>query len=99
MLKSWGYSADDDNDAVSLAIAWGHDLLERTKVTLDDIVAAGFPESKRILGGIRHLTFDPSGTLTKDAYIRDIGEGAHPECLVVKIADRLCNAIDFTTIP
>lgn len=98
MLNSWGYSADDDNDAVSLAIAWGHDLLEKTRGTLDDIVAAGFPESKRILGGIRHLTFDPSRTLTKDAYIRDIGEGAHPECLVVKIADCLCNAIDFCMV-
>ena len=44
MLKSWGYSADDNQDAVSLAIAWGHDLLEDTKVTADEIIEASFPE-------------------------------------------------------
>ena len=35
LLKSWGYSEDDKDDAVVLAIAWGHDLLEDTKVTID----------------------------------------------------------------
>ena len=95
MLKSWGYSADDPSDAVTLAIAWGHDLLEDTKVTPDEIIEASSPEPNRILGGIQHLTFDPKEGRTKDEYIRAIGESEPPERLVVKIADRLCNTLDF----
>jgi len=95
MLKGWGYRDDDPEEAVSLAIAWGHDLLEDTKVTFDEIIEASFPEPNRVLGGIQHLTFDPKGALTKDEYIRAIGESEPPYRLVVKIADRLCNTLDF----
>ena len=66
MLKSWGYSADDPSDAVTLAIAWGHDLLEDTKVTFDELLDASAPEPDRVIGGIQHLTFDPNGCVTKD---------------------------------
>ena len=95
MLRSWGYSADDPSDAVTLAIAWGHDLLEDTKVTFDELLDASAPEPDRVIGGIQHLTFDPNGCVTKDEYIAIIGKDEPPERLVVKIADRLCNTLDF----
>ena len=66
LLKSWGYSADDPSDAVTLAIAWGHDLLEDTKVTFDELLDASAPAPDRVVSGIQHLTFDPNGCVTKD---------------------------------
>ena len=95
LLKSWGYSADDPSDAVTLAIAWGHDLLEDTKVTFDELLDASAPEPDRVIGGIQHLTFDPNGCVTKDEYIAIIGKDEPRERRVVKIADRLCNTLDF----
>ena len=95
LLESWGYSADADDDAVTLAIAWGHDLLEDTKVTFDELLDASVPAPNRVVGGIQHLTFDPNGCMTKDEYIAVIGKDEPPERLVVKIADRLCNTLDF----
>ena len=61
MLRSWGYSADDPSDAVTLAIAWGHDLLEDTKVTLDAVLYASALESYRVIGCILLRTLDPYG--------------------------------------
>ena len=95
LLKSWGYWDDDMNDAVVLAIAWGHDLLEDTRVTLDELVQAADPQPNRIVGGIQHLTFDPSSGVDKDSYICGIAACESPERLVVKIADRLSNTLDF----
>ena len=95
LLEKWGYSDSNADDAITLAIAWGHDLLEDTRVTVDEIIEASYPEPNRVLGGIQHLTFDPKEGRTKDEYIRAIGESEPPERLVVKIADRLCNTLDF----
>lgn len=102
MLKGWGYSADDREDATSLAIAWGHDLLEDTKVTEREIEVAAMPQTARVLASIRMLSFLPDEKLTHEAkdaakvrYIEEIGRTAYNYALVVKIADRLCNTLDF----
>ncbi len=98
-LREWGYNENDD--AVTLAVAWGHDLLEDTKCPAEEIFAAGGDE---VLAGIKALSFLPPKTqpLTneewdkkKDEYIHNVAATAAPEILVVKMADRLCNTMDF----
>lgn len=105
MLKSWGYDPNDMEDATTLAIAWGHDLLEDTKVTEAEIAEAAELMPSRILSSIRMLSFLPreglSGTAkdaAKSEYIKEIGLHAFNYALVVKIADRLCNTLDFCEI-
>ena len=98
-LREWGYNESDD--AVTLAVAWGHDLLEDTKCPDAEMLAAGGDE---VLAGIKTLSFLPPKTrpLTneewdkkKDEYIHNVAATAAPEILVVKMADRLCNTMDF----
>ena len=98
-LREWGYNENDD--AVTLAVAWGHDLLEDTKCPDAEILAAGGPE---VLAGIKTLSFNPPKypRLTdeewdkkKDEYIHNVAATAAPEILVVKMADRICNTMDF----
>jgi len=100
MLEGWGYAADEAECAVSLAIAWGHDLLEDTKVTVGAISRAARCDA--VVDGIQALTFRPEAFPEiadwddkKAAYIRRIGAEARPGVLVVKMADRLCNTLDF----
>ena len=98
-LREWGYNESDD--AVTLAVAWGHDLLEDTKCPDAEILAAGGDE---VLAGIKALSFKPPKypRLTdeewdkkKDEYIHNVASTAAPEILVVKMADRICNTMDF----
>lgn len=98
-LRDWGYSVQED--AVTLAVAWGHDLLEDTKCPEAEILAAGGPE---VLAGIKTLSFklpkyprltDEEWNKKKDEYIHNVASTAAPEILVVKMADRLCNTMDF----
>ena len=102
MLKSWGYT--EKEDAVTLAVAWGHDLLEDTAIGEARIYAVlGEGEvPRRIVEGIKMLTFRPSvGTddpeygQQKAAYISHVAREATPEILPVKMADRICNTLDF----
>lgn len=102
MLKSWGYNERDD--AVTLAVAWGHDILEdtdmpesRIKDVIGDESLAG-----KIIAGIGMLTFKPEVPSShldykrnKSEYIENVARTAPPEIIVVKIADRLCNTMDF----
>lgn len=100
MLKGWGYNEQDD--AVTLAIAWGHDVLEDTDTPESAILAVDDVLGERILAGIKTLTFVPGvpsghpayGRLKAD-YIARVAHYAPPEVVVVKIADRLCNTLDF----
>ena len=100
MLKSWGYSMR--RDPVTLAVAWGHDILEDTNTPEDAIRNVDDKLGERILEGIRMLTFKPGvpsgypdyGRLKAD-YIAKVANDAPPEIIVVKIADRLCNTIDM----
>ena len=100
MLKSWGYTESDD--AVTLAVAWGHDVLEDTDMPESEILRVCGEFGFRVLDGIRQLTFKPgvpSGHPDygrfKAEYIRKVAETAPVEILPVKIADRLCNTLDF----
>lgn len=105
-MRAWGVDeTNGEDDAVALAVAWGHDLLEDTAVTEGEIAAAG-TLGERVLVGIRKLTFARFGESfdehvrgpkeqAKARYIEDVGADAPPEILVVKISDRLSNARDF----
>ena len=100
MLKEWGYT--DAADTVTLAVAWGHDVLEDTDTSEDAIRNVDDLLGERILSGIKMLTFMPSvpsghpdyGRI-KANYIDRVARTAPPEIVVVKIADQLCNTLDF----
>ncbi len=100
MLKGWGYTETDD--PVTLAVAWGHDILEDTDTPESAIRGVDDVVGERILAGIKMLTFKPGvpsghpdyGRL-KASYIDNVALAAPSEIIVVKIADRLCNTLDF----
>ena len=100
MLKGWGYTETDDG--VTLSVAWGHDVLEDTDMPEAEILRVCGELGPRVLDGIRWLTFRPGvpsghpdyGRL-KAEYIKKIAGTASTEILPVKIADRLCNTVDF----
>lgn len=100
MLKDWGYTEEDD--AVTLSVAWGHDVLEDTDMPESAISAVDDVLGEKILEGIKMLTFKPGvssghpdyGRLKAD-YIANVARVAPPEIIAVKIADRLCNTLDF----
>lgn len=100
MLKEWGFS--EKKDPVTLAVAWCHDVLEDTDTPEAAIRDLDPGLGPAILSGVRRLTFQPDvphgsadyGRLKAD-YIANVARKAPPEILVVKIADRLCNTLDF----
>lgn len=100
LLKEWGYTEADD--PVTLAVAWGHDVLEDTDTPESAIRSVDEVLGERILASIKLLTFKPGvpsghpeyGRL-KASYIADVARTASAEVVVVKIADRLCNTLDF----
>lgn len=87
-LRKWGVEDDE-----TLAIAWGHDLLEDTAVTEDEILACG---GQRVLDGIKALTHRKGED--KSAYISNLASSAPYAVLLIKCADRICNAEDFRRI-
>ena len=102
LLKEWGYTEQDD--ALTISVAWGHDILEDTNMQESEILAVDELLGPRILAGIKMLTFKPGvpsghpdyGRLKAD-YIANVARTAPPEVIVVKIADRICNTLDFVT--
>lgn len=94
LLAKWGVA-----DGVTLAIAWGHDLLEDTAVTEADIRRAAGPNcGVAILAGIKALTRDKAAWPDKREWLRHVARTAPPEALLVKAADRICNARDFLAL-
>ena len=100
LLKEWGYTEQDD--PVTLSVAWGHDILEDTDTPESEILAVDKKLGERILAGVKMLTFRPERALSnaeydrrKTEYIEKVAETAPPEIIAVKIADRLCNVADF----
>ena len=100
MLKDWGFS--EKADPVTLAVAWCHDVLEDTDTPEEAILDLDVELGRQILSGVKRLTFRPTAPngsaeygLQKAAYIEKVARTAPPEILVVKIADRLCNTLDF----
>jgi len=100
MLRGWGYT--ESEDPVTLAVAWGHDVLEDTDMSESRIRDVCGELEDRIVNGLRLLTFKPTfpsghpeyGRL-KAAYIEHVAQTAPVEILPVKIADRLCNTLEF----
>ena len=102
MLRDWGY--DESSDAVTLAVAWGHDLLEDTAIGEERVraVIGNDDVARRVIDGIRILTFSPTVGVSdqdygrqKADYLSFVARNASPEILSVKMADRLCNTYDF----
>ena len=108
LYKQWGYN--EANDVVSLCVAWGHDLIEDAKpkdreAIEKEIVAAGGEWGKEVLAGIRTLSLIIPEDLSNDeydrrknAYMEGIATNAPLAVLVVKMADRLCNTLDFAKL-
>lgn len=105
LYKKWGYT--EENDVVSLCVAWGHDLLEDAKpedreAIEKEIVAAGGKWGKEVLTGIGTLSliipkglFDEEYDKRKNDYMEGLADNAPLAVLAVKMADRLCNTLDF----
>ena len=108
MLKGWGYN--EVNDVVTLCVAWGHDLVEDAEPKTDEnraaiareIVKAGGQWGDEILAGIRQLSLiipdglpDDEYDKLKKEYMEGVAANAPLAILAVKMADRLCNTLDF----
>lgn len=94
LLRSWGVE-----DAETLAVAWGHDLLEDTDVTEADILeAAGPRHGAEVLACIKTLTRDKAAWPVKRDWLRALAETADERALLVKCADRICNTRDFVPL-
>lgn len=102
-LKEWGYS--EKNEPAILAIAWGHDLLEDTSVTVDELLAVCGEFGPKVLDGIESLTFRPekwpeaeTKEEAKAQYLVHLANFAENDVFAVKLADRLCNLRDFSKL-
>ena len=94
LLAKWGV-----DDAATLAVAWGHDLLEDTDVAEADILeAAGPRHGAEVLARIRMLTRDKAVWPVKRDWLRALAETADERALLVKCADRICNTRDFVPL-
>lgn len=96
LLTNWGYGTGDR--MWTLAVAWGHDLLEDTDCTEEEIRDACGEIGGQVLDAIRLLSRDKAVFPVKDAYIRNVAEKASAPVLAVKIADRLRNTRDFLAL-
>ncbi len=88
-LLEWG----EEVNSTAVMTAWGHDLLEDTCVTEDEIIAAS---NKDVLSCIKELTHD--GICSKDEYLQHIAENLSRDVVLVKAADRICNTKDFISL-
>lgn len=94
LLRRWRVA-----DAETLAVAWGHDLLEDTDVTEADILeAAGPRHGAEVLACIKALTRDRAAWPVKRDWLRALAETADERALLVKCADRICNTRDFISL-
>ena len=104
----WRYCEMDN--VVTLCVAWGHDLLEdampRTEERREEvarrIVKAGGKWGEEVLAGIREVSLllpdgisDDEYDRRKKEYMEGIADSAPLHILAVKMADRLCNTLDF----
>ena len=85
-LIGWGEAPDSP----VISIAWGHDLLEDTKVTETEIAAVS---DAAVLHAVKQLTCPKN--MTKALYLQSIANSGNRDILLVKISDRICNTKDF----
>ena len=83
MLVEWG----EPETAPTIAIAWGHDLLEDTSASEEEIRTAS---NDYVLAGIKFLTC-PKG-MDKQLYLQNISKNGNRDVLLVKISDLICNS-------
>ena len=88
-LLDWG----EPETSSAVGIAWGHDLLEDTAATYQDILAAS---DETVAAAIRLLTHE-KGT-DKRLYIRNVARSGNRAALLVKISDRIQNTRDFVRL-
>ena len=81
-LREWGVG-DDEFGCIAKAIGWGHDLIEETKVTRDQIVAAGGEFGERIYDGIKALSLDVPNFPDNAPW------DGHKAAYIAKIAEKL----------
>lgn len=94
LLKEWGYTTDKNPRAIY--VGWAHDMLEEASDAEEashKIIEACAEYAQAVFSGVRELSWDELED--KDDYLRRIGQKAASELLAVKIADRLCNTLDF----
>lgn len=103
-LKAWGMT--EGANPVPLAVAWGHDLVEDTRVPASAILNAAGEHGLEVFEGILYLTFSrkeyPAASDHDEAdwfYMERLAREAPPEILMVKLADRVCNTQDFMRNP
>ncbi len=104
MLKEWGYS--EESDPATLAVAWGHDVLEDTDTPESAIREIDDMLGERILSGIKMLTFAPdvSGeTLARAPHgVEDSPSRRSPGLIVVvdsRMADHSGKSSEKSTTP
>lgn len=84
-LFDWG----EPETSAAISIAWGHDLLEETTATEQEILDAS---DETVLEAIRVLTFRKG---LKSRYLRNVARSGDRNILLVKISDRIQNSRDF----
>ena len=80
-------------DSPIIQIAWGHDLLEDTKVTGKEIIEVS---DESVYRAICMLT--KPERVSKSLYLRAIARKGLREVILVKAADRICNTKDFVKL-
>jgi (p)ppGpp synthase/HD superfamily hydrolase len=88
MKTVWAWGAGDE---VTLTAAVLHDTLEQTSVT-DRKLRELFDAD--VLKIVKELTFSPTTGLSKEDYLGQFATASIP-ALVIKLADRYCNVLDF----
>lgn len=85
-LLDWG----EPEDSAAIGIAWGHDLLEDTEATGEEILDSS---DETVLAGILLLTCDER--TDKRSYLQKVASLGNREELLVKLSDRIQNSRDF----
>ena len=84
-LVEWG----EPESSPTVAMAWGHDLLEDTAVSEAEIRDAA---GERVLAGIKLLTRPEE--VEKPVYLDRVAASGNRDAILVKLADRICNSRD-----
>jgi (p)ppGpp synthase/HD superfamily hydrolase len=93
VMKRTSYYTQDES---ILCIALGHDILEDTDITYKEIKKSF---NKRIADGILECTResgDDADKLQKYEFLQSFGDKSM-DSILVKIADRYCNVLDYRT--
>lgn len=101
MVASWGFASGSDGWAVD--VAWAHDLLEETPPERrgeveNEILSSAGEDGATVLEAVRLLTNGEGLFASKEEYVSHVARCASFPVLAVKIADRICNTLDFIAL-